>query len=228
MRNRIYFLAVVDDGDLDITQAAKQPALAATNSRIRSEVLPIFYGENVFVIDISSHEDTFKTNKPQDHIDRYAKYTPLMTCVGACNSAPSPRPFGIDIPKVHVHIQQNGLVEVVFRGLRSATPACVCSIRKTIQDEEHSVEDLPARLLLACGIDLNRTMHEVEMDEFMRSNVSQAEYLDNTRAALRVMEKGNWSPWRVSGDRPFDGQVSMPGTGCKFCREFRWGSVTFA
>lgn len=224
MRSRIYVLAVADDCELDLARAAKQPALAATNTFIRSEVLPVYYGENVFTVDISIHEDKFKTTKPQKYIDNFAKYTKLMKCVGALNSAPPPRPFGIDIPKLHVYIDKNRITKVTFQGLRSPTPQCVCSLMKIIRDqEEKNVDDLQARLLLASGTDLAKMMFEVSWKEFSVSNVSQLNY----QAQLLLLGEWIWNPWKAPVEPESathiadDFQPGTTGSDCENCKEFR-------
>lgn len=59
IRNKIYRYALVEDSSADRIKGLAQPPLTRTNKQIRSEALPIYYGQNRFRLDIPapSHDE---------------------------------------------------------------------------------------------------------------------------------------------------------------------------
>lgn len=80
IRNRIYALTAVSKNDIDLEAALQQPALLATNSNIRAEVLPIFYGANTFLARVQQG-DLCRAIK--ESAAPFSKYSKLMKRVGA-------------------------------------------------------------------------------------------------------------------------------------------------
>lgn len=152
LRNRIYALVVVDQKHLDLSCAGRQPALAATKSTIRKDVLPIFYGENIFMVDISDFGSLTSTAELDRFVEEYKKFTKSMKRVGAYDPSP-PMPY--NYAKLHVLVKTDDTVEMTFHDVNSSSPACTCSIMKVVS-QKHDVDDLdtlPGQLLKACVTD---------------------------------------------------------------------------
>lgn len=96
LRNQIYQLAVVEKKPITVTQRIphtfttyylkppERPALAQTCKQLQQEVLPVFFGQNTFVLDLPrGHSPQAWRELIRAWIRRYRAYVHLIRSVGA-------------------------------------------------------------------------------------------------------------------------------------------------
>lgn len=161
IRNRIYAMVVIHENvTLDIrggdaTMSVSQPAIAATNSNIRKEVLPIFYGANRFLIEIG-HADAYDGNfRNYPGFIKQVPHTRLMKRIGAYDPI---RCMG-RTTKLYACIN-NGEIELKLEGFDLSWPGCLCFTMREMSGEDNNnrATTMASRLMLACARDLDTTM----------------------------------------------------------------------
>lgn len=152
----IYEQVILDIRGGYAAMTVNQPALAATNSNIRKEVLPIFYGANKFLIEIG-HADPYD----DDILDYPAfinqiPHMQLMKRVGAYE----PRRFIGGMAKLYTYINDSGSVEVTLEEFGMSWPACLCFTMREVDGGTSGTRSttLAPLLMLACVRDLDKTM----------------------------------------------------------------------
>lgn len=172
LRNRIYSLAVVLRSNEfiglalpDTGPTCPPPALARTNRNIRKEVMPIYYGENTFAVDIDSSrlmEKGFKIWASQ-----HSEYVRLMRHVGGYIVVCAAEPFD-DSPAImglFASINDDGSVDLAIDDARTRKRSmCTRRVKEVIRKREESKTGMLATdLMLAIQDDLEETEYGRDM-----------------------------------------------------------------
>lgn len=162
IRNHIYALVVVREDHLDLTIALRQPGLAATNSEIRAEVLPVFYGANVFMWKASMG----RSNHDKRLIEQYAKDSRLMKGVGAYLE------FWEEEARFQVLTKGDGTLECTFKNtVEGGLPVCAClegRMDKARRQGTQSDVTLATSLLQVCALCLGLYAHQCRLPPVLR------------------------------------------------------------
>lgn len=161
LRNRIYHLALVEDEPIEVTDnfglilkpyaPSHQPALTRTSRQIRSETLPIYYGENAFLMGAGEADIYFATffqwTYPIEH------HMKLIRMVGTCWHVGSPPQQQFAYLTAMVGEGGHGVV-VGKRGV-AEEKWCTCTVShlRVPEEQDDDAERLEA-LLTACSKDL--------------------------------------------------------------------------
>lgn len=160
IRNHIFTLVVVY-GDLDIRSVVIQPAVAATNLKIRNEVLPIFFGANRFMVELKkdqSDRDSLARISTMDHF--YARYLKLISVVGVYFSSCHPM---LPDTKLYVFLRNDSTLGVRFEGIHPDSQMCLCHVKKVMRKPNGNGNmTLAGRCLRACAIDIQMTRYLIK------------------------------------------------------------------
>ncbi|KAK5721887.1 hypothetical protein LTR15_006480 [Elasticomyces elasticus] len=133
LRTQIWELVLITPQPLNVGQSSptprtilQQPALTRVNRQIREECLPIFYGQNTFLVEDSKLEDKsevlqcwFRVNinevarkYTRKVVYSFQRYTTLDG--------------ELELSAAHMSLNENGKLDFAIRG--SVSEACVCAI----------------------------------------------------------------------------------------------------
>ncbi|KAK3714817.1 hypothetical protein LTR37_007552 [Vermiconidia calcicola] len=150
-----------DDGDLldkaEIALPITQPAVALVNRAFRSEALPIFYGENAFVLD-KGVDLAEVIPSLRDWIDLLKRYTRTAAEVGA-------RGEHHGTVYLLASVDEKGTLVHSWKGLTDDTYACpsrLNELSEVLERDQLEVGEVLKRVLKACQADMGQMIAKSE------------------------------------------------------------------
>lgn len=169
VRNRIFRYAVVRDEPYDLSTKESRaevvgPALSLVNKSIRREVIPVFYGRNLFVTKLqpSFREKDNLCDIISEWAVRRRNYTKFIRKVAAFEKCE-----GAEQRALHVSIGAKQDLTIKFEGISKVASRCICQIvyAKTISHENGASKVLPGCLLFVCNGALQSTLSYEHIDK---------------------------------------------------------------